>query len=90
MDALIALLAVLANVLTAARLIAYRRGCARYRPGVSVLAYVLIVCSGGAAIDTAVNGSPVSLWQTGFAVVIAVLVCRARGNVAAIVRCDHA
>ena len=86
----ITMLAVLANVFTAARLITYRRGCSRYRWQVSALAYVLIVCSGGAAIDTVVNGLAVSPWQAGFALVIAVLVCRARGNVAAIVRCDHA
>jgi len=90
MDALITLVAVLANVFTAGRLIVYRRAGSRYRPGVSFLAYVLIVCAGGAAIDTLVNGSNVSPWQAGFALVIAVLVCRARGNVAAIVRCDHA
>jgi hypothetical protein len=87
MDALIALVAVLANVFTAGRLICYRRGCSRYRPGVSALAYVLIVCSGGAAIDTLVNGAHVTAWEAGFAAVIAVLVWRARGNVAAIVRC---
>lgn len=90
MEALITLLAVLANIVTAARLIAYRRGCSRYRPGVSFLAWVMIACSGGAAIDTVINGAHVSTWQAGIALVITVLVCRARGNVAAIVRCDHA
>lgn len=87
MDAMIALIAVTANVITAARLICYRRGSSRYRPGVAFLAWLLIVCAGGAAIDTAVNGAHVTKWEAGFAVIIAVLVMRARGNVAAVVRC---
>jgi len=87
MDALFALISVVANVLTAGRLICYRRGCSRYRFGMSVLAYVLIVCAGGAAIDTLVNAAHVTPWEAGFAAVITVLVWRARGNVAAIVRC---
>lgn len=87
MDALCALIAVTANVITAARLICYRRGSSRFRRGVSVVAYFLIVCSGGAAIDTLVNGAHVTLWEAGFSVVIAVLVVRARGNVATVMRC---
>ena len=87
MDAIVVLIAVLANVLTAGRLICYRRGCSRYRPGVSLLAYLLIVFSGGQAIDTVVNAAHVTPWEAGFAAVIAVLVLRARGNVAEMVRC---
>lgn len=90
METIIALIAVLANVLTAGRLICYRRGPSRYRRGVSALAYVLIVCSGGQAIDTLVNAGRVTPWEAGVATVIAVLVWRARGNVADIVRCRHA
>jgi hypothetical protein len=90
MDAILAMIAVLANISTAARLLCYRRGCSRYRPGVSAMAYVLIVCAGGQAIDTLVNAAPVTPWGAGFAAVIAVLVWRAKGNVASIVRCGHA
>ena len=90
MDALIPMVAVLANVTTAARLICYRRGDSRYRPAMSLLAYLLIVCSGGGAIDTIINGAHVSAWEAGFTVIIAVLVVRARGNVADVVRCRHA
>jgi hypothetical protein len=89
MDLLIPFIApigVLANVMTASRLICFRRGCSRYRPGMSLLAYLLIVCSGGQAIDTIFNRVHVSLWEAGFSVVIALLVIRARGNVAHIVR----
>lgn len=87
MDAAVALVAVLANLITSARLIGYRRGDSRYKPGISLLAYVLIVCSGGQVIDTIFNGSQVTPWEAGFSAVIAALVIRARGNVAAIVRC---
>lgn len=90
MDAIYVLVAVLANVLTAGRLICYRRGCSRYRPGMAFVAYVLIVCSGGQAIDTIVNAAVVTPWEAGFSAVIAALVWRARGNVAEIVRCGHA
>lgn len=83
---MIALIAVLANILTASRLICYRRGCSRYRFGMSALAYMLIVCSGGQAIDIVFNHAHVSVWEAGFAAVIALLVLRARGNVAHIVR----
>ena len=87
MTAVITMMAVLANLVTASRLICYRRGDSRYRPGVSLLAYLLIVFSGGQVIDTVFNGAQVTPWEAVIAVVIAVLVVRARGNVAAIVRC---
>lgn len=90
MDAVITLIAVLANMLTAGRLICYRRGFSRYRWQISLMAYLLIVCAGGRVIDVFVNNAYVTPWESGFAAVIAVLVWRARGNVAAIMRCDHA
>jgi len=83
---LIALIVIIANVLTAARLICYQRHGARYRPVMSTLAYLLIVCSGGQVIDVLVNHSPVTVWQAGFSAVVALLVLRARGNVAWVVR----
>lgn len=77
---------IVANAVTAGRLISYQRRGARYRPGVSFVAYSLIVCSGGQAIDTLFNGTAVSMWQAGFSVGMMVLVLRARGNVACITR----
>lgn len=82
----IALIAVAANTLCAASLICYQRRGSRYRPLMSALAYLLIVCSGGQVIDVLVNHTPVSVWQAGVSVVVAMLVLRARGNVACIVR----
>lgn len=83
---LIALIVVAANVATAARLICYQRHGSRYRPVMSVLAYLLIVCAGGQVIDVLVNHSAVSIWQAGMSVVVAALVLRSRGNVACVVR----
>lgn len=83
---LIASIIVVANILTAARLICYRRCGARYRPLMSLLAYLLIVCAGGQVIDVLVNHAQASLWQAGMSVVVAALVLRSRGNVASVVR----
>ncbi|MGB6103628.1 MAG: phage holin family protein [Pusillimonas sp.] len=83
---LIALIVVVTNTMTAARLICYQRQGARYRLGMSFLAYLLIVCSGGQVIDVLVNNSPVTVWQAVFSAVVALLVLRARGNVASVVR----
>jgi len=83
---LIALIVVISNALTAGRLILYQRRGARYRPVISLLAYLLMVCSFGQVVDVLVNHAPVSAWQAGMSVVVAALVLRARGNVACIVR----
>jgi len=82
----VALLFVVANILTVARLVCYRRCGARYRPGMAWVAYALVVCTGGQVLDVLTRQAVVSLWQAGVAVVLAYLVWRARGNVAAIVR----
>lgn len=85
-DQIVAAVVVLANLATAARLFGYQRHGARYRVWAAVLAYLLIMCTGGQALDVLFNQVPVTLWQAGVAVVLAVLVYRARGNVARIVR----
>ncbi len=86
MIAIYAAIVVLANVVTAARLIGYQRRGARYRFWMSLLAYVLIVCAGGQVIDVLINHAQPTGFEAGFSAVIAVLVWRARGNVACIVR----
>lgn len=83
---LVVLLFVVANLATVARLICYRREGARYRPGMAWIAYALVVCTGGQVLDVLTSHATVTLWQAGIAVVLALLVWRARGNVAAIVR----
>lgn len=83
---LVALLFVGANLASALRLLLYRRNGARFRRGMSWLAYLLIVGTGGQALDVLVRHEPVTVWQAVVAVLIAVLVYRAQGNVACIVR----
>lgn len=82
----VALIVVVANLLTATRLICYQRKGSRYRFWMSFLAYALIVCAGGQVIDVLANHAPASVWQAGMSVVVAALVLRSRGNVACIVR----
>lgn len=77
---------VLANLISAGRLLCYRRGSSQHWPLMSMLAYLLIVCAGGQAIDIAVNHAPTSAWQAGVSIVVAVLVVRAKGNVSHIIR----
>jgi len=88
---LVALLFVAVNLGTAGRLICYRRKGAKYRPGMSAVAYLLAVFTGGQGLDVLICqgrfgpwAGGVSLWQLGIAVLLAILVFRARGNVAAI------
>lgn len=88
---LVAFIFVAVNLGTAGRLICYRRKCARYRPGMSAIAYLLAVFTGGQGLDVLIRqgqygpwAGGVSLWQLGIAVLLAILVFRARGNVAAI------
>lgn len=83
---LVALFFVGANLASAVRLLLYRRNGARFRRGMSWLAYLLIVGTGGQALDVLVRHEPVTVWQAVVAVLIAVLVYRAQGNVACIVR----
>ncbi|MGZ9893026.1 phage holin family protein [Bordetella bronchiseptica] len=88
---LVALLFVAVNLATSARLVCYRRRGARYRPGMSAVAYLLAVFTGGQALDVLIRHgqlthwqSGVTPWQLGISVLLAILVFRARGNVAAI------
>jgi len=90
MEMIIALIAVMANVLTVIRLICYRRGNSRYKFGASLLAYFLIVTSGVYLLALAFNLTSTSIWTALISLVISALVWRARGNCAAIVRkCTH-
>lgn len=82
-----AIIAVIANTLTALRLIVYRRDNSSYKWEMSLVAWILIALSGGYAIDVATNLTPVSPYGAGLSVVLCVLVWRAHGNVSNVVRC---
>lgn len=88
---LVAFIFVAVNLGTAVRLMCYRRKGAKYRLGMSVIAYLMVVFTGGQGLDVLIRQGQlgnwvgcVSLWQLGIAVLLAILVFRAHGNVAAI------
>ena len=84
-----ALLLFAANVTTCARLVLYRREGARYRPLVSLAAWVLIASTGSTALGILLGHYPAShihAGDLGIALVLCVLSLTARGDVAAILR----
>ncbi|HBT58253.1 MAG TPA: phage holin family protein [Pseudomonas sp.] len=74
------------------RVATFRRQGARYRPGMSVCAYLLAVGTGGYSLTVAlapITGhqvAPVSPFLLVVFVILAVMVWRSRGNVAAVLR----
>lgn len=86
MDNIIDLVFIAANIVSCARLLTYERGDSNFKPHMSWIAYILVVCSGGQAIDAALEPVPVTIWASIISIVLCVLILRAKGNVAAIVR----
>jgi Protein of unknown function (DUF754). len=76
----------LAYLLSALRLASYRRGAARYRRCISLLASLFgaTLCIGG--LEILLYRQPTSLWQAMFMVLLCILIFRSRGNVAALLR----
>jgi hypothetical protein len=75
-----------ANVISCGRLLSYQRGADQFKYHLSCLSYVLIVCTGGQAIAATLESVPVSLWASILSVLLCVLIVRAKGDVAALVR----
>jgi|TARA_X000001388_G_scaffold3203_6_gene2338 drug/metabolite transporter (DMT)-like permease len=77
------------------RLVMFRREGARYRPGVSLCAWLLAVGTGGYSLTVAlapITGhqvAPVSPFLLVVFVILAVMVWRSRGNVATVLRPNH-
>lgn len=75
------LIVALTSSATAIRLITYHRGDAKYRFTASFLAYVLIICTGGQALDICFNGAQTSgAWHAITSTIVMILALRARGN----------
>ncbi|MBB4817526.1 hypothetical protein HNP29_000883 [Pseudomonas alcaligenes] len=69
------------------RLLIYRRRGSRFRPGVSLCAYLLALCTGCQALTIALGryqGEHLSPWMLGVLLILLFLVLRARGNLARI------
>lgn len=71
------------------RLITYRRAGARFRPGVSLCAYLLALCTGCQALGILAGlyrAEHLSPWMLGVLLVLLVLLLQARGNLARVLR----
>lgn len=71
---------------TLARLLTYRRDGARYQRHVSWVAWVAVAITGCSAIKLALYVEPVTILEVASAVLLAVFVFGARGNVARLLR----
>src|SRR5262249_39817408 len=87
-----ALLIVACHTATALRLFFYQRhthyGTANYQLHFSLLALLLIVGTGTRALDVVLHFENIAITpdQAGISLLLCVLVCRAKGNVAALLR----
>lgn len=86
---LLPLLAAVAYIASAIRLVCFKRNGGRIRRGISLIACMLIaslLCSG---LEILLYQPTVSPWQTAIAVLLCILVYRSRGNLAAILRLNQ-
>ena len=87
-----ALLVLVCHSATALRLFFYQRhthyGTANYQLHFSLLAWLLIVCTGTRALDVVLHFENIAITpdQAGISLLLCVLVYRAKGNVAALLR----
>ena len=65
MENIIDLVFIAANIISCARLLTYERGDSNFKPHMSWIAYVLVVCSGGQAIDAALEPVPFGIKHLG-------------------------
>lgn len=71
---------------TCLRLLAYQRGLSNYKWTVSLLAWCLIVFTGSVALEMIFHPTQTYLGTAGIALTVFILVWRAKGNVANILR----
>ena len=83
---LLPMLAALAYIASALRLVCFQRNGARIRRGISLLACLLIGALFCAGLEILLYQRPVSPWQAAIAVLLCILVYRSRGNLAALLR----
>jgi hypothetical protein len=86
MTKLLTVIAALSYAVTCMQLLCYRRGYANYRVHIALMAWLLIVFTGTCALEILLGAAHSSLGQTGIAFTLCVLVYRAEGNVANIIR----
>ncbi|KVO90034.1 phage holin family protein [Burkholderia ubonensis] len=80
------LIALAAHLAALVRVLAYRRNGARHRRHVSWVAWALVVVTGGASIELLLHAASVGFFEAATAVLLAMFVYGARGNVARLLR----
>ncbi|MDE1010735.1 phage holin family protein [Paraburkholderia fungorum] len=84
-----ALIALAAHIAALVRVLTYRKNGARHRHRVSWVAWALVAVSGGSAIELTLHAAEVGFFEAGTAVLLALFVFGARGNVARLLRSDE-
>ncbi|AZP30622.1 phage holin family protein [Acinetobacter pittii] len=79
------LIALIAYLICGLRIICFDAEGLNHRRGFSILATILITAFIGQSIHILFFKDPVTLWDAVFAVLLAVLICRAKGNVAKLI-----
>lgn len=82
------LIALLAHVGAAVRLLAYRKDGARHRRHVSWIAWALLVVLGGSALELLLQRHPVGFFEAARAVLFSLFIFGTRGNVARLLRSE--
>ncbi|MFP6558150.1 phage holin family protein [Paraburkholderia sp. B3] len=82
----LALIALIAYTVAALCILVYRRDGSRHRTHISWFAWLLLVVLGGSAIELALHAKAVGYFEAARAVLFAVLIFGARGNVARLLR----
>ncbi|MEQ4541135.1 MAG: phage holin family protein [Billgrantia sp.] len=80
------LVTVLAALTIIARILTFRRNGSRYRPGVALLAWLLVTACTWIAVRIIAAGEPEAWWLALLLAAIAALVLRAGGNLAHLFR----
>jgi hypothetical protein len=80
------MLALLSYAGTCLRLLCYRRGLANHRLHISLAAWLLIVATGTSTLEILLDHGRASFGEAAIALTLYVLVHRAQGNVANIIR----
>ncbi|MDQ8995195.1 phage holin family protein [Acinetobacter soli] len=78
-------IAIVAYLLCGIRIVCFNRNDTDFHRGYSFLATLLIASFMGQAVHILFFKDPVTLWDAIFAVLLAVLICRAKGNVAKLI-----
>ncbi|WBG63418.1 phage holin family protein [Pseudomonas citronellolis] len=86
LELIVPLIAAIAYLAGALRLVCFERAGARYRRGMSLLASLLGASMAISGLEILLYRPPVSIWHAITACLLCLLIYRSRGNVAALLR----